>query len=309
MAYSQIRPLVALITGGTGFIGSQVARQLVKNGWNVQVITRPKSDLSQLDGILESLTIHEHDGTTERMFSILQTAKPDIVFHLASLNKSNHTSDDVVHMLNSNIVFSTQLVEAMLDSGVHYLVNTGTCLQHFENRDYSPTCLYAATKQAFQDIVTFYAETTPLQAVTLKLSNSYGPNDIRPRIISLLQKTAKSNETLRLSPGEQLLDLVYIDDIVDAYLIAADALLTGQIGNNQAYTITSQNPIRLKDLVKVFEKLIGTQLPIDWGARPYYSRETMIPWNIGNRLPNWEAKIGFEEGINRLLQDAKEQSD
>lgn len=306
MAYCRTRPFIALMTGATGFIGSHLAKKLVENGWEVHIIIRPSSRVKLLDGILGSLSVHEHDGSTEQMFAIFETVKPDIVFHLASFNKTSHQPQDIVKMLDSNIIFSTQLVEAMLNSGVHCLVNTGTCLQHFENKDYSPTCLYAATKQAFQDMLIYYTETTPLQAVTLKLFNSYGPNDHRPRIISLLQQAAKEKKTLSLSPGEQLLDLVYIDDITDAYMIAADQLLRGKLGKNDVFAISSKKPIRLKDLVQVFETVTGTPMPVQWGGRPYHFREFMIPWDKGNVLPNWEPKITLEEGLRRIISESME---
>lgn len=301
MGYSHNRPLIALITGATGFIGSHLSRWLVKNGWKVHIITRPNSNVFLLNDILESLSVHEHDGSTERMFTILQEVRPDMVFHLASFSQTTHKPKDIVKMLNSNVVFGTQLVEAMINSGVHHLINTSTCLQHFENNIYSPTCLYAATKQAFEDILTYYTETTPLQVVTLKLFNCYGPNDPRSRILSLLQKAAKENKTLSLSPGEQFLDLVYIDDISEAYISASELLLKGHSCKNEVYSISSKNPIRLKELVKVFEAVTGTNLQILWGGRSYHIREAMTPWNIGKPLPNWEPKITLKEGIKRLV--------
>jgi nucleoside-diphosphate-sugar epimerase len=305
MGYSQNRPLIALITGATGFIGSHLTRQLVKNGWKVHIITRPDSKLHLLDGILESLMVHEHDGSTERMIAILENVHPDIVFHLAAFSRTTHQPKDLEEMLNSNIVFGTQLVEAMINSGVYHLINTSTCLQHFENKNYNPACLYAATKQAFEDILTYYTETTPLQVVTLKLFNCYGPHDPRARILSLLQKAAKENTSISLSPGEQFLDLVYIDDISEAYMSAAELLLR-QPYKNEVYSISSQNPIRLKDLVRVFEAVTGSNLQIIWGGRPYNIREAMIPWNIGKSLPNWEPKITLEEGIQRLVSEREE---
>ncbi|CAG9610681.1 hypothetical protein [Pseudoneobacillus rhizosphaerae] len=80
-----------------------------------------------------------------------------------------------------------------------------------------------------------------------------------------------------MSRGEQLIDLVYIDDVVNAYLIAAERHYNGQCGKKEAFAISSENPIPLKEIVRTYEELIGKTLPINLGKRPYRNREVMIP--------------------------------
>lgn len=291
----------ALITGATGYIGSNVVRRLAEKGWKVHVIARETSKLTLLQPVNKKVRINRHDGSTEEMFSILDRVRPDVVFHLAAIANVVHSPKQIVPMLTSNILFGTQLVEAMIAAGSYLLVNTGTYSQHYGQKPYSPSSLYDATKQAFKDILTFYTETTPLKAVTLELYDNYGPGDPRNKIMSLLLKSAKDNQPLAMTPGEQLIDLVYIDDIVDAYELCAHRMLTERSLKNEVYALSSQNPIRLKDVVETFEKVCGCPLPVQWGARPYRQREIMVPWNQGNRLPGWKAKVALEVGIRKML--------
>lgn len=296
---------IALITGATGFIGSNLTRRLIKDNWQVHIIVRPTSSWQLLVSIKDKINIHIHDGTTEELLDIFAQAKPSIVFHLASLFLAQHTSADIVPMMQSNITFATQLLEAMVKHQVYCLVNTGTSWQHYENKDYSPVCLYAASKQAFEAILQFYWETTPLNAITLKLFETYGKNDPRKKLLSLLEKTAKQKEVLAMSPGEQLIDIVYIDDVIDAYLMAAERLLSGKVNDYEEYKVSTESPLKLKEFVEIYQEEIGMNLPIEWGGRSYRPREVMMPWNKGVLLPGWKAKIGIIEGIRKVQNEVK----
>ncbi|MDQ6598585.1 NAD-dependent epimerase/dehydratase family protein [Bacillus salipaludis] len=289
-----------IVTGATGFIGSHLTNQLVSAGWNTHIIIRPNSNTSLLKDVLTKVTIHVHDGTTENLIEIMSKTKPDVVIHLASLFLANHSPHDIDPMIKSNILYSTQLVEAMVKSNIYHLINTGTSWQHFNNQPYNPVCLYAATKEAFNAILTYYTEVTSLNVTTLKLFDTYGPNDSRSKLISLLQKTMKEEKQLAMSNGEQLIDLVYIDDVVNAYMVTIDRHLDGICAKKEEFAISSNNPMSLREIVKIYEKVIGKSLPIEWGKRPYRIREVMVPWNQGIILPNWYPKFDLETGIKKI---------
>ncbi|MCL1470567.1 NAD-dependent epimerase/dehydratase family protein [Argonema antarcticum] len=291
---------IALVTGATGFIGSHLTHQLVELGWRVHIVIRPSSTLGHLQRLRDSIAIHTHDGTTEGLFAIVEAVRPTVVFHLASLCLAQHTPADILPMLESNISFATHLVEAMVAHQIYYLVNTGTSWQHYENKEYSPVCLYAATKEAFEAILQFYIETTPLQVITLKLFDTYGPNDPRENLFTLLEKTAKYSKQLAMSPGEQLIELVYVDDVVDAYIVAASRLQSKEVQGHEKYEVSTGSPLKLKEIVEVYEQETGRKVAIKWGGRPYRNREVMVPWNKGALLPGWKAKVGIREGIRRI---------
>jgi nucleoside-diphosphate-sugar epimerase len=291
----------ALVTGATGFVGSNLARRLSADGWNTHIVVRPDSTLELLVDVEKRITVHKHDGSNDGMHGILAETKPDVVFHLASLFLSEHSSTDISRLVQSNILFGTQLLEAMAAHGVTRIVNTGTSWQHFDNMPYSPVNLYAATKQAFEDILQYYVEARGIQAITLKLFDTYGPNDPRPKLFHLLEKIAREGTTLAMSPGEQSIDLVYIDDVLQAFVIAAERLLTGNAQGHERYGVSSGSPIPLKELVESYGNVIGKKLPIEWGGRPYRGREVMLTCNTLFMLPGWSPKIPLEDGIKKIL--------
>jgi nucleoside-diphosphate-sugar epimerase len=274
-------------------------RRLVALGCDVHLVVFPRPDRPLIADLLPRLTLHEHDGTTEGLEGIVKGVRADLAFHLASLFLSQHRPADLEPLVRSNVLFGTQLLEALAAHGPHRLVNTGTSWQHLENRSVAPVNLYAATKQAFEDILCYYAEATPLAAVTLKLYDTYGPGDPRPKLFTLLRRVATTGEPLEMSPGDQLIDLVYIDDVVDAFVGAAELLLAGRGAGHEDYAVSSGAPLRLRELVETYGRIIGRPLPIRWGGRPYRDREVMVPWNSGRTLPGWAPRVGLEEGIER----------
>jgi len=293
----------ALITGTTGFIGTHLAARLKADGWSVQGIVRKAGPPR---AISPEIALHEHDGSTESLISIVSRVRPTVVFHLASLFIAEHRSEDVENLVRSNVLFGSQLAEAMIVNKAYALVNTGTSWQHYQNEDYNPVCLYAATKQAYEAVLRYYTEAHPLKVITLKLYDTYGPGDRRQKLFAILRKHSPGQPSLAMSPGEQFVDLVYIDDVIDAFIMAAERLLAQPMLRREEYAVSSGKPLRLKELVGLYGQLRGAQLPVEWGKRPYRSREVMVPWTGGSPLPGWTPKVGLEEGIQRMEKYAPE---
>ena len=169
-----------LITGATGYIGSQLAKRLHAKGHEVSLIVRPNSDLAVLDTVLPSASLHYYDGSYQSLFAALSTSQPDVVFHIASLFLAQHKPEDVARLVESNLNFPTQLLEAMSQLGMTQFINTGTSWQHYQNEGYNPVNLYAASKQAFEAMLAYYVEAKNFKSITLKLFDTYGPGDNRP---------------------------------------------------------------------------------------------------------------------------------
>lgn len=290
---------VALLSGATGFIGSNLASRLVSSGWCVHAISRFGSTMPNIPEFAHVVN-HVHDGSMESMVDCITQAKPDVVFHLASKTQAEHKPEDVGPLIQSNILFGNQLLEAMRENGVDKFVNTGTFWQHYNNEDYNPVCLYAATKQAFEELLEYYTQACGIKAITLKLFDTYGPNDPRPKLFHLLNKAASSGVSLDMTSGEQLIDLVHIDDVVEAYLIAAQRLIKGCVSQHEVYVVSSGQPLPLKELVHLYADVTKKSMKVNWGARPYRYREVMVPWNRGSILPEWKAKINLIDGLSSL---------
>ncbi len=290
-----------LVTGATGFVGSRLIRHLVRENRAISAVIRPSSDLAILNDIMDGISIFPHDGTTAGMHKIMEQAKPNVVYHLASFFNAEHQPEHIVPLIESNILFATQLVEAMIANDVSALVNTGTSWQHYQDHEYNPVCLYAATKQAFEVILTYYADTTPLRVISLKLFDTYGEQDPRRKLLSLFDEAVRTGVPLKMSPGEQLINLVHIDDVIRAFVMAADRLASLSPGNHETYAVSSGRPISLKEVVALYSKVRNKPVPVTWEARPYRKREVMVPWSKGKLLPGWSPKIGLEEGFRRLV--------
>jgi len=287
----------ALVTGATGFVGSHLVSRLVADGWHVECVVRPGSDCSVLPA--EAICRY-HDGSTCGLADLVVGASPHVVFHLASLFVSEHVSEEVEPLVRSNVLFGAQLLEAMCIAGVDTLVNTGTAWQHYRNAEYEPVNLYAATKQAFEALARFYSSARGLRVLTLELSDTYGPDDRRPKLFTVLRSAASTGDRLAMSGGEQLVDLVYVDDVVDAYLVAASFLLSQPEGYMRSYGVFSGRPIRLRALVDEYLSATNQSIEIDWGARPYRQREVMVPSLRTPRLGAWQPSVGLVEGIQRM---------
>ena len=292
---------VAFITGGTGFVGRHLVRRLIADGWAVHILTRGHSDRSSLHEV-PGITFHTYEGTLESIRGALCAARADVVFHLATCFVSQHTPDDLDAMLSANITLGAQLLEAMAVTKTGYLVNAGTSWQSAHDRDYSPVNLYAAMKQALEDLIAYYVEASELQAVTLRLFDTYGPDDPRGKLLQALGEAARNGSTLQMSPGEQILDLLYIDDAVNGFVQAADYTHTMATPEHVVFSLSSNNRHTLKQVVDIFSRVSNATININWSGRPYRDREVMIPWTTGTALPEWTAEIDLEEGIRRMLQ-------
>lgn len=277
----------ALITGITGFVGRHLASKLLQEGWEVHAIVRPTSDRTTISlDIRQNVHFHIH-GAESALVDIVRKARPDVVIHLASLFLTNHTYDDINSLIESNIAFGTKLLEGMKKNGIHNFINTGTAWQHYENKQYSPVNLYAASKQAFEAMVRYYEETAGLHVITLKLTDTYGEDDRRPKLWVTLKRMAEQGGSLSMSPGEQKIDIVHVDDAAEAFVLAANYLTAGRTEFCGSYVVSSGHAIPLKEAVARYETLLSAKLDVQWGEKPYREREVMEPWNGGKLLPGW----------------------
>jgi nucleoside-diphosphate-sugar epimerase len=291
-----------LITGATGFIGSHLTRRVAEDGEAVQVVVRPDSDMSVLSDVRDRITVHVHDGSMAGMRDLLSGAAPACVFHLASLFISEHSAGDVAPLIESNVLFGTQLLDAMAAAGCTRIVNTGTAWQHYHNTAYSPVNLYAATKQAFEALMAYYVEARGFSAVTLNLFDTYGPHDRRRKLLRVLEDVARYGDPIDMTDGEQRIDLVHVDDVVDAFRVARDRVMQAQPATHERFGICSGAPVSLRELVQRFETARGVTIDARWGVRSYREREVMTPWTGCTPLPGWSPKIGLEEGLKRGIR-------
>lgn len=288
------------VTGANGYIGSCLVEKLVKLGHSVTVIVRETSNLDLLDKIRDKFDIIYYDSSAESLINGFKEKDIDVIYHIASLFISEHKTEDINNLIDSNIKYGTHILEAMKICNIQFIVNTGTSWQNYNNEEYNPVCLYAATKKAFEDIERFYVETSGISVINLVLYDTYGPNDPRKKIIQLFNRIASTGEKLEMSKGEQYIDLIYIDDIINAYIMAMERLIEGKEKGMKNYYVHSDNPVSLKEVAQIYAKVKNVTLNIDWGKRPYRAREVMYVYEKGEKMPGWDAKITLEEGLKKI---------
>jgi nucleoside-diphosphate-sugar epimerase len=219
----------------------------------------------------------------------------------------SHRLDQVKELITANILFGTLLADAMVRNEVRALVNTGSFWEHMDGTDdYRPVNLYAATKRAFQDILKYYEDADGLHHVTLKLYGVYGPHDSRSKIFSLFRKSMTSAEPLKLSPGRQVIDLVYIDDVVSAYEKAIEYVYKDEAAGSATVSIGSGVGLSLHEIAKVYEDCVGHPLNIKWGGRSYRPREVMrsvADLEPAWRILGWKPSIDLKSGILHMLKE------
>lgn len=282
----------AFVTGATGFLGFSLARRLVQDGWRVVALTR--RDDAKLPQGAERFNI-----PPEKLPGLMMEVSPDAVFHLAADVVPEHKMEQVAEILEANIKLGTWIGESMAASGCDILVNVGTSWQHYNGEEYNPVCLYAATKQAMQDIFRFYCEAQGVRTINLILADNYGPGDPRRKLWPRLVE-ASLGAPLDLVSGEYPVDLLHVDDVVEAFIIAAGRLQSREGADWETWSVSSGARLSLKSIVGIFEQACGRKLDLNWGVYPYRKREMKQTWE-GPVLPGWTPKISLEEGFRKLL--------
>jgi nucleoside-diphosphate-sugar epimerase len=291
-----------LVTGATGFIGSNLVKRLAKHDIQVFALTREFSNLDSLQSVKEKVRFITYDGSIDSVFNAIDQSKPSCVFHLASLFLTAHKHKDVTPLVESNILFGTQLLEAMASFSIKNVINVSTSWTHYNLADYDPVCLYAATKKAFEDVLLYYVHAKKMSSISLELFDTYGPNDPRKKLFYWLN-SANESDSLKMSPGEQFIDLVYIDDVIDGFIQARKLICALPEGDFNKYVISSKNPIKLKDLVELYMAITGKRIVVDWGGLSYREREIMTSWNRGESLPGWSPRVSLSEGIRKAFSE------
>lgn len=278
-----------MLTGATGFIGRHLCGRL-SNRHMLHALVRSSSRLEQIHGARPYI----FDGGISLLSAYLAENKIEGVIHLASDQTFTPSGNQIKSLILSNIWLGTALLEACKQASVGWFLNTGTIWQNYNAPDgsdeYNPVNLYAATKQAFIDIAKYYTETSFIRFCTLKLCDTYGPDDTRRKFLSLFEENAKGDAPLDMSPGNQEIDLIHVDDAVQGFARLAEMLSNPSEKILPEYVLSSGRRFTLREFAEMYERKNKITLNIKWGGRPYREREVMSPYK-GNVLPGWRPII------------------
>lgn len=299
-----------LITGATGFTGTYLIKALTKNpAYDVSIIIRETSDISNIKDTLNKIKIHTIDSSFDDIYQIIPKAKPDIVIHLAATYPRTESKKDIEQMLNSNIIFGAKLLNGMAHNNVNSFLNTGTPMEYLNGPpEYNPASFYSASKRALQDLLEYYIKAHDFKTITLLPYNTYGPGDRRNNLFSLLKNCLLNKIEIKLTAGEQFMDLLYIEDLVEAYIKTLDYLLKKKSLEHEKIFIGSGKAVTLKGIVHLYKKISGQNMPVIFGGIPYRKRECMFAQgNIAEaqKKLKWKPKHSLIEGIKKTLKKEK----
>lgn len=291
----------ALVTGASGFIGSCLVDKLVAEGWNVSTLGRQSKRYLDYQNTNINITSYliDNDDNFEKIFD---AAKPDLVFHCASLTPQYSMNLTPKDFINSNILFGSNILSAMAKNNIKNFINLGSYWEHYNNEIYNPVDFYAATKNAFSRIIKYYSNVYEMRSSTLELYDVYGAKDNRGKIIETLFNYAKTGKELNMTSGLQKLNFVYISDVVEGLLFLANMILEEEVDLNETYALRSNEVFSLKEAVEIIERISNKKIKVNWGSVEYKSRTIMTPPNVTKALPGFETKISFNEGLKIIYK-------
>lgn len=288
-----------LVTGATGFIGGRLAARAVAARHEVHALLRAGGNATRLPS---GATPHWDDGALD---ALLARLAPDAVLHLATRYQHGHAHGDIAPMLEANVTFGARLADAAARTAVRGFVTLGTGAQFAGPDHATPATLYAASKQAFETLLGTIVRASGLPAATLIVFDTFGPGDPRGKILDRMIAAARGGTPLDLSPGDQAIDLVHVEDVVDAILAATDALAAGRLAPGGRFVLSSGEAITLRTLAARIEAALGRPVPANWGALPYRPGEIMIPWRGGEALPGWRPARRLEAFLAGAVGEAQ----
>lgn len=304
-----------LITGGAGFVGSYVLRALLASHlYKIVVIIRTKTDLYRINEIKEQLTLVNIDDLS--LTEIFTQYNIDGVIHLATHYSKKHSYEEIPSMLNTNILFGTQLVDLCVQNNVKFFINTGTFFEYSmmnnpicEQSEKDPYNLYAATKIAMDSIVQYYAKASTAHFLTLKLATPYGYQD-NQKLISFLMKSVVSNQQVNLEKGEQEWDFIYVKDVANAYVKAVEFCIKTKKPYKEDIYIGTGKAYAIKDMVKLINHLSDKTLITT--EKPYDQDQIFLAYgniskakNLLQWLPIYSLESGLEETYNNYNKGTK----
>lgn len=301
---NQLQGAKVIITGAAGFIGRHLARTLAASGASVYGLSRSESDIADVHGYV-------CDITDRRLLNeIVGDVRPSHIFHLAANKARSANIKDFRQCIDENLIGTLNLLEACeAASCVPRLISLGTCEEYggaeapyLETTREVPVSAYSCSKVAMTQLLQTFHRIHGFPVVVLRPSLAYGPGQGDEMFLPALIQTLLRGKRFAMSRGEQTRDYVYIDDVVEALLLAA--VHPSAIG--QVINISSGTPTRIADVTKLAVDFIGNGVEtlLDIGKVAYRQGEAMDYWANrakARQLLGWEPSVNLCDGMARTV--------
>lgn len=298
-----------LITGASGFIGSQLTRLLVQDGVEVYILLRTQSDPWRIHDLLPNLQIVKGDllHPEQEWLESLASIHPETCFHFAWYAEPGVflTSPLNLQYLSTSLA----LAEGLAKAGCHKLVIAGSFSEYdqdlgylSENSALKPNTPYGAAKVALYQALSLWALREGVDLLWPRIFSVYGPMEHEKRFVPAVIVAALRGEPTRLSPGEQLRDYLHVQDAASAVWAMAQSGMSGPVN------IGSGKPVAIRDLALHVGALLNRPDLIRLGDLPYRQGDPMFVCANTNRLQGtgWKPKFDLESGLKDTIEWWKE---
>jgi UDP-glucose 4-epimerase len=301
-ALTRLRSETLLITGATGFIGRQICRQLLKLDVPVYGLSRSAANETVEAGVKPVAADVTVQPAVQAAFD---EVRPTCVLHLAAAGV-NHPFLPEAEAAQVNVNGTRHVLQASQAVQVRRFIQVGTCYESAgEPGQASP---YAASKlEAWQWWRTFISTQTQMNSAALRLFHVYGPEQPKTGLIAAAIDAALRGKRFEMTPGEQQRDFVFIDDVVEALLMA----LTTPLTRAGTYEVGTGSSCSVRAVVqRIFEIADGAG-EVVVGAWPYRSHEIMClvadPRPIAQDL-GWQAHTNLDAGLTATINWQRQQA-
>jgi len=295
-----------LITGGFGFIGSHLVKRLLPSHLEMHIITMPDTNKSRLLDEQTQVVAYEADiSDTKAVVPIIKSIDPDYVFHLAGYG-INSADADYQKAINTNIMGSVNILNALKSTNCKKFINMGTCSEYGnsdsnEGSPPAPINIYGSTKAAATLILHQTAQENDIKIVTLRPFGVFGEGEEPHKIFSyVIINLLKGNDVL-LTQCEQYRDYCYVENIIDAMLLACEKSTI----ENEIFNVASGNSQPLRYYIELIYKMTGSHSKLIYGGMPYRKNELLNPTadihKIKSLLGFWQ-RFSLEEGLARTIE-------
>ncbi len=297
-----------LVTGGTGFVGANLVRRLISDGHDAHLLVRPNYTRWRIESVREQVRFHEVEiADRARLASVVGNIQPDWVFHLAAYGAYS-TQTNLDRMIQTNLVGTVNIVEACLAQGVEVFVNAGSSSEYglkdhaaVEDEWVDPNSHYSLTKVSATQYCRYTARARNARIVTLRLYSVYGPYEEPTRLLPTLMVKGLDGMLPPLVNPDIARDYVYVDDVSDAFLLAA-AQPDQEPG--AVYNVGTGIQTTLREIVALACDVMKIDAKPQWGTMPDRKWDTSVwiadPRRIKQAL-GWQPRHSVAEGFRAML--------
>jgi UDP-glucose 4-epimerase len=305
-----------LVTGGAGFIGANIVEALVRRGERVRVFDNLSTgSLNNLDAVADRVEFIEGDL---RDMDAVRRAVVDVTYisHQAALRSVPRSVDDPLSTDDVNTHGTLQLLvaarEAQTVRRVVYASSSSVygdspTLPKVEEQTPAPISPYAVAKLAAELYCRMFTRLYGLETVSLRYFNVFGPKQSPESkyaaVVPLFMRAALNGETIIVhGDGEQSRDFTYIDNVVQANLLACT---TPSVGG-EVFNIACNSRHSVLEIAHTVEQLLGRKVPIEHTPpRSGDVRHTQASIDKAERLLHYHPTVGFEEGMRRTFEHVR----